>query len=154
MPPGGKQRMIVITSLAAKNNLQLTVWRQAIKAESGQAKGQETVTVLLDLVKYYGSIFLPILMQPGERLGCPMQILRLCINMHCGGRHIQMRSMVKRPLLCNQRDHCMMPIRHRFHQYIHHRTIGRPEAASNNTARTMHRRFGITVDRARKGGAG
>ena len=74
-----------------------TVSRQAARAEAGHAKGQIAVTVLWDVVKYYESISLPRLLEPGARLGFPMQILRVRINMYRGCRHIQMRNTIKGP---------------------------------------------------------
>ena len=65
------------------------VWRQAMRAEAGKGRGQEVVTLLMDLKKCYDHVRPRCVMGAAALLQFPLVVLRVSLNSYRWRRHIK-----------------------------------------------------------------
>ena len=62
--------------------------QQTLKAEVARARGQESASTLLDMVKCYEKIQHVVVIEAARRTGFPLRVVRLCLAIYAGRRVI------------------------------------------------------------------
>eukprot|EP00973_Karenia_brevis_P079843 11079498-Karenia_brevis.AAC.1 len=68
--------------------------QQSLRAEVARAKGLESASTLLDMVKCYEKIRHPIVHEAALRMGFPLRIVRVCLAIYAGKRIISVDGAV------------------------------------------------------------
>ena len=75
------------------------VWRQALKAEAAQSRGEESGALLLDLVKAFEMVRLELVWYAGIKLRFHPVLLRLVLESCAFARHLVMNRAIAEPIL-------------------------------------------------------